>query len=264
MCLIVFAYDMHPDYRLVLAANRDEFFTRPTASAQWWPDAEILAGRDLQGGGSWLGVDRQGRLAAVTNVRNPRDILPGRRSRGEMVPGFLSRAQSGPEFVATLDTDAYPGFNLILFDGSILTWHSNRAVAPRSLPPGLYALSNAALDTPWPKVRRAKKLLAAVLAGGEIEIAELFALLADTQRPAADELPETGVGLAWEQLLAPIFIRGEDYGTRCSTVVLQLKNGETSFSERNFEAGREAIFEERFTTVASPASALSARAFTDN
>lgn len=252
MCLIVFAYDLHADYRLVLAANRDEFFTRPTAPAYWWPEEGILAGRDLQGGGSWLGLDRQGRMAAVTNVRNPRDIRPGGRSRGEMVPHFLAQSRSGPEFATALDAAAYPGFNLLLCDDSDLTWHSNRAVTPRLLRPGVYALSNAALDTPWPKVLRAKKLLTPLLTEAKLEPAALLALLADTRQPDDAELPDTGVGREWERLLAPIFIRGMEYGTRCSTVLLQHRNGEVSFTERTYEHARGVYSDVRFTYATTP------------
>lgn len=238
MCLIVFAYEIHAHYRLVLAANRDEFFTRPTRPLHWWEQPKILAGRDLQGGGSWLGLDRTGRLAAVTNVRNPRDILPGRRSRGELVPAFLSQPETGPEFVAGLDSAAYPGYNLLLFDRSGLTWHSNRSTPQLTLRPGLYALSNAALDTPWPKVERAKALLAELLASrAPLTPAALLDLLADRSQPADAELPDTGVGPAWERLLAPLFIHGSDYGTRCSTALLYGHDGRIQVVERSHDQG---------------------------
>lgn len=238
MCLIVFAYEVHPRYRLVLAANRDEFFVRPTQPLHWWKYPNILAGRDLQGGGSWLGLDRAGRLAAVTNVRNPRDILPGRRSRGELVPAFLSQPQPGAEFATSLDASAYPGYNLLLLDRTGLTWHSNRADSPRPLSPGLYALSNAALDTPWPKVERAKALLATLLAGSAaLDLTPLLQILADRRQPADEELPDTGVGRTWERLLAPLFICGSDYGTRCSTALLYGHDGRIQLVERSHDQG---------------------------
>jgi uncharacterized protein with NRDE domain len=264
MCLIVFAYDMHPDYRLVLAANRDEFTSRPTASARWWQEPEILAGRDLSMGGSWLGLDRCGRMAAVTNVRNPRESHPGTRSRGEMVPAFLAQPRSGPAFATTLDADAYPGYNLLLYDASVLTWHSNRALPPRLLPPGLYALSNAALDTPWPKALRAKKLLAPLLSGRGLGPGALFTLLADTRQPDDADLPDTGIGLDWERLLAPIFIRGEVYGTRSSTVVLQRRNGAVSFFERTFSPGAGGFFEVTYNIAAGSVAGPYVAALPDN
>lgn len=252
MCLIVFAYDLDPDYRLVLAANRDEFFTRPAAQAHWWREPEILAGRDLQGGGSWLGLDRSGRLAAVTNVRNPTDIISGRRSRGELVPEFLRQSLGASDFAVNHDNGSYAGYNLLLFDGHGAHWSSNRAAPARQLTAGLYALSNAALDTPWPKVRRAKQLLAALVAGGKIEAEGLFALLADIQRPDDAELPDTGVSRDWERLLAPIFIQGEEYGTRSSSVLLQRRNGEVSFTERTIESRDGGFADGHFTFTATP------------
>lgn len=264
MCLIVFAYDLAPDYRLVLAANRDEFFTRPAAQAHWWRKPEILAGRDLQGGGSWLGLDRSGRLAAVTNVRNPTDIVPGRRSRGELVSEFLRQSLGASDFAVNHDNGSYAGYNLLLFDGHGAHWSSNRAAPARQLTAGLYALSNAALDTPWPKVRRAKQLLAALVAGGKIEAEGLFALLSDIQRPDDAELPDTGVSRDWERLLAPIFIRGAEYGTRCSSVLLQHRNDDVTFIERTFDRSSEGFVEVRFTFAASPYSGPSAAASTDN
>lgn len=246
MCLIVFAYRIHPRYRLILAANRDEFYTRPAAPADWWESPAILAGRDLLQGGSWLGLDRRGRLAAVTNVRNPADILPGRRSRGELVPAFLAGTASAGDFAAGLDGTVYPGFNLLLDDGQELVWSSNRAVAPRRLPPGLYALSNAALDTPWPKVLRAKQLLAARLADATLAPEALLQLLADDRQPDDDQLPDTGVGRARERALAPIRIRTPDYGSRTATVVLAGRDGTVEFVER---------------TLATPASPEGQRTF---
>lgn len=246
MCLIVFAYDYHPRYRLILAANRDEFYARPTEPAHWWRQPEILAGRDLQGGGSWLGIDRRGRLAAVTNVRNPADLLPGRRSRGELVPAFFAQARPAADFAAAVAGQDYPGYNLLLVDGSGAHWSSNRAAPAPGLAPGEYALSNAALDTPWPKVRRVKELFRAALAAGPLDVEGLFALLADTWQPDAAELPDTGVGRDWERSLAPICIRTPTYGSRTSTLVLMERDGTTRLIER---------------TLATPATATATRTF---
>jgi len=264
MCLIVFAYDMHPDYRLILAANRDEFFDRPATPAHWWDEPAILAGRDLQRGGSWLGLDRRGRLAAVTNVRNPQDILPDRHSRGELVPGFLRHRRAAADFVSSLDNAGYAGYNLLLADGHGVHWSSNRLSPAKLLPPGLYALSNAALDTPWPKVRRAKLLLANHLAERAIDPAALFALLADGQRPDDAALPDTGVGRDWERQLAPIFIQGAEYGTRCSSVLLQHRKGQVTFIERTFDQRHGGVAEVRFTYAVTPFSGPSVAASADN
>lgn len=246
MCLIVFAYEIHPRYRLLLAANRDEFYARPSEPIHWWQQPEILAGRDLQGGGSWLGIDRRGRVAALTNVRNPADIRPGRRSRGELVPAFLGQPDSARHFAAGLNGNSYPGFNLLLYDGSGISWLSNRAASAPPLAPGLYALSNAALDTPWPKILRAKRLLADLLESPEVAPDSLMQLLADTWQPEESELPDTGVGRAWERALAPICIHAPDYGSRASTVILIDRAGCVNLVER---------------TLTTPVTTLATRSF---
>ncbi len=241
MCLIVFAIDRHPGNALVLAANRDEFFQRPTAAAAFWSDSpELLAGRDLQGGGTWLGVTRGGRWAAVTNVREPGAPASGERSRGLLVRDYL-RGRSDPEtFLARLvaERERYPGFNLLLGGWGGVWYYSNRGAQPCRLGPGLYGLSNARLDTPWPKVSGARAGLERLLQeGGDLAAASLFRLLADETRPPDADLPATGVSLEWERTLASRFIRSEDYGTRCSTILRLERDGHIDFRERSFAAG---------------------------
>lgn len=241
MCLILLAYDTHPRYHLVLAANRDEFYERPTAPATWWDDAPgVLAGRDLRGGGTWLGVTRGGRIAAVTNVREPlwqREAAP---SRGHLVSGFLRGDQSPAEYLDDLRPRAgeYNGFNLLLGAGEGPWWYSNRAARPRRIEPGLHGLSNHRLDTPWPKVERGKQSLSELLDATEVSVPEsVFRVLADSE-PAADaELPDTGVGVEWERVLSPPFIRGAGYGTRSSTVLFMGREGDVTFVERTFLPG---------------------------
>lgn len=220
MCLIALAWQAHPDYPLVVAANRDEFHQRPAAPARFWPEAPaVLAGRDLAAGGTWLGITRQGRFAALTNVREP-DRAPGTRSRGLLVSAFLQgrdRPEAYAGAVAAAGAD-YSGFNLLVGDADSLWWVSNRAPAPLPVAPGVHALSNHLLDTPWPKVRRARDGLARTLDAPAVDA--LFALLADDRAAPDDELPDTGVGLAMERLLSPPFIRSAGYGTRCSSVLL--------------------------------------------
>ncbi|KIH77786.1 Uncharacterized conserved protein, contains NRDE domain [Geoalkalibacter ferrihydriticus] len=243
MCLIVLAIDSRPDLPLILAANRDEFYRRPTAAAEFWDDdPQILAGRDLQAGGTWLGVTRAGRWAAVTNVRNPQDMKPGRRSRGRLVRDFLRGTLAPGCFLRKLAPEAasFPGFNLLLGSAAQAWYFSNRnSCAPRRLEEGIYGLSNARLDTPWPKVRGARADLEALLAAQRPPAAvDLFALLADERRPADHELPDTGVGLDWERTLGSRFIRSADYGTRCSTLLRLDRDGFLDFRERSFNAGR--------------------------
>lgn len=237
MCLIACAYRCHPDYPLILAGNRDEFHGRPTADAAPWPDApQVVGGRDLEAGGSWLALSGRGRLAAVTNVRRMAQPLPGAPSRGALVADFVrGEARAANAAVALLDrAPAYAGFNLLLWDGDTLEYVSNRPT-PRhtTLPPGVYGLSNDALDTPWPKLLRLRAAMQAV-ADGARHIDTLFTALADP-RPAADaEMPNTGVGAPMERLLSSPFIRDARYGTRASTVVTVPAHGAARLVERRF------------------------------
>lgn len=238
MCLILFAYKAHPSYSLILAANRDEFYQRPSAVADFWEDAPlVLAGRDLQEGGTWLGIDRAGRFAAITNYRDPASLKNNAPSRGVLVRSYLCGNQSPDAYLEKISRQAqlYNGFNLIAGDRHELYAYSNRG-AKQKLKPGIYGLSNHLLNTPWPKVTRGKKMLTAALAvkGAELESA-LFALLLDRKIPADDKLPDTGIGLEWERLLSSIFIASPVYGTRSSTILLIGKNGRVRFAEKVYD-----------------------------
>ncbi|MBR9909477.1 MAG: NRDE family protein [Gammaproteobacteria bacterium] len=242
MCLIILAWQAHPDYPLIVAANRDEFYARPTRSAHFWPDhPQILAGRDLQAGGTWLGVNRAGHLAAVTNVRNPADNLPRPRSRGELPSEFLRGDGDIDRALQDIGArhDQYNGFNLLLANRTQLAYTSNRGTTASALDAGVYGLSNATLDTPWPKVRTAKNEMLDILTRDWQELsarqADLFQLLADERHAAAEELPDTGVGLEQERQLSPRFISSNEYGTRASTVVIVHRSGRLHFSEREFK-----------------------------
>jgi len=240
MCLLVFALRAHSYYDLVLAANRDEYYDRPTVPASWWPGApHLLSGRDLKGGGTWLGITRGGRLGAVTNYRDPKSFKIGARSRGLVVTEFLLGSLDPETYLERLKTRAgrYNGFNLLIGVRDRLFWYSNVKGDYLELEPGIYGLSNSLLDTPWPKVVRAKQLLSALLADlGEIPEQKLFEILGDRSVPQDRDLPDTGVGLEWERTLSPIFIRSPGYGTRCSTVILIDRRGRTTFVEKTFEA----------------------------
>jgi uncharacterized protein with NRDE domain len=251
MCLVLIALDSHPEYSLIVAANRDEFYDRPTAPAGFWADApSVLAGRDLKAGGTWLGIDRKGRIAAVTNYRQGERERPADRSRGRLVSDFLTGEVGAREHIERVKGEAglYNGFNLIAGDAGGLFYYSNREGQVRSLAPAVYGLSNHLLDTPWPKVAATKSAFGAVLKGGASELtAELFALLSDRSRAADDLLPSTGIGRDWERLLSSAFIATDQYGTRCSTVVLVGRDGRIVFVERNFGRrggpGEEARYE---------------------
>ena len=238
MCVLFVAWHQSPEFPLIVAANRDEFHTRPTAPLQWWEDEpDVAAGRDLLAGGTWLGVTRGGRFAAVTNVRDPQ-ASEGRRSRGLLVRDALLDGQDVAQALDRLagDSDPYAPFNLLAGDGAGMYYLNNlEQRMPQPLPPDVYALSNARLNTPWPKVIRGRRAFVEKVAAGADQEA-LLAMLHDPV-PAPDaELPDTGVGVEFERLLSPVFIRGEQYGTRCSTVVRMAADGSGDMVERRFDA----------------------------
>ena len=237
MCVIFFAYRVHPRYPLVLLANRDEFYERPTAPAAAWDDApEVFAGRDLVHGGTWLGVTKAGRFAAVTNYRDPQ-APRGRLSRGALVGDFL-RASTPPEdYLAAVRSraDDYSGFNLLVGEiaaaGSRLAYYSNRQDEIITLAPGIYGLSNHLLDTPWPKVEKGKRALRSLLAADAPDKERLFAILADRTLARDEDLPETGIGYEREKLLSSIFIETPVYGTRSSSLVTVDENLQIKLEE---------------------------------
>ncbi len=242
MCLIFFSWRQHPTYPLVVAANRDEFYGRPTASADYWEDAPgLLAGRDLEGGGTWLGVSRGGRFAALTNYRSGGSPIADAPTRGRLVSDFLVSDSSPGDYLASLANKAraYNGFNLLVGDGESLHWFSNRGGEPLKLDSGIYAVSNELLDTPWPKVVRGKKIFEELLEETPVDPSAIFELLADGRRAEDTALPDTGIGLARERTLSPIFIRSGDYGTRSSTVLLTTTDGNVAFHERSHTPGSD-------------------------
>lgn len=239
MCLAVVAIGMHPRYVLVAAANRDEFHARPTAAARWWDDATppILAGRDLAQGGTWLGVTGAGRFAFVTNVREPARHDPAAPSRGALVPALLRETRpiaSAMADVVARGADCN-GFNLLGVEGLRASFGSNRGAASRPLGPGVYGVSNAGLDTPWPKLVRVKASLAQWMARQDASIDALFDILADTTRASDETLPDTGITRERERLLSSPFIVSDGYGTRSSTIVTIDRDGVVRFVERSFD-----------------------------
>ena len=249
MCLILFACNAHPDYRLILAANRDEFYDRPSAPADFWNShPQMLAGMDLKEKGTWLGVTKEGKFAAITNYRDPASWKADAPSRGKLVSRYLTGSAGPEKYLRNVvkKADIYNGFNLLLGDGADLFVYSNRGNIQK-LSPGIYGLSNELLDAPWPKVRRGKKLLKKALAqkGTELEEA-LFELLSDRAAPPDRNLPDTGIGLEWERLLSTMFIKSPVYGTRSSTLLFIGKNRRVKLIEKIYNGEEEPWLVSRF------------------
>lgn len=245
MCLVALAWKVHPRWRLLLAGNRDEFHARPTAAlAHWEASPHVLAGRDLQSGGTWAGADAGGRVAVVTNVRDPAIRIPGAPSRGQLAAGFL-QSPDGATHRATgvlVAAEAFAPFNLLLADAADCEYVSNYPTPRRiTLAPGLHGLSNGDLDEAWPKTMALKERLAAWVSAERDEVDTLWSALADETPAPDDRLPDTGVGIDVERRLSPAFIRGERYGTRASTLIAIDHAGHGWISERRF--GPDGVFE---------------------
>jgi uncharacterized protein with NRDE domain len=240
MCLLVFAWKAHPRYRLVMAANRDEFHDRPAAALGAWQDEPgILAGRDLRSGGTWMGAARPGRYAVVTNFRELEQPAAGAPSRGALVRGFLAGTDAPAEYCSGLSRTAadYAGFNLLAGDIETLHYYSNRnGQSSRLLEAGVFGLSNHWLDSPWPKLLRSRARLAGLIAADRLAPDSLFDLLADREPADLDEMPDTGLPPDWERALSSPFVVHDRYGTRCSTVLLIEHGGHASLLERRFDA----------------------------
>lgn len=237
MCLIAWNWQPDSQQPLLLIANRDEFYARPTAPLDWWQDAPILAGRDLQAGGTWLGVSRNGRLAALTNHRDPANVRADAPSRGELVSGFLQSDTSAEDYLSTLAERAadYNPFNLLVFDGARLMGLESRHAKVITLQPGIGAVSNADFLTPWPKLARLSGGLQTLLAQAHPSDAKLLALL-HHPTPALDaDLPATGIPIELERALSAAFVALPDYGTRASSVV-RFEARHISFLEQSFDA----------------------------
>ncbi|MGE6335207.1 NRDE family protein [Stenotrophomonas sp. NPDC077659] len=254
MCLLALGWLRHPHWRLVMAGNRDEFHARPTAAlASWQDEPSIIGGRDLRSGGSWAGIGPAGRMAVVTNVRDPLAAQAG-PSRGALVADFLRGRDPAAVHMDRLAgiAAAYAPFNLLLADSDSLEYLGNHPAERQALGPGVHGMSNGALDAAWPKTRRLMAALSRwldhegvrALSHSETDptpdLAPLWNALADEHRPADSDLPDTGIGLERERWLSPAFIRGDDYGTRASTVLLIGQDGHGQMHERRF--GAQGVF----------------------
>lgn len=249
MCLITFAWKTHPEYKLILAANRDEFYGRPTRSAQPWADEgfkDIIAGKDMKAGGTWFGVHKNGRWAAVTNFRDLNNLKVNPPSRGDLVMNYLKDDIDPKDYLFLLKETAkeYNGFNLLLGDPENMYSFNNVNEAIIQVEPGIHGLSNAFMNSKWTKVKIAKAEMNRIVTDNDVTKDALFHLL-QNKTPARDhELPETGLSIEKERMVSPIFITSEDYGTRCSTLLCIGQKGNVEFTERTFKTGTNQIQEE--------------------
>ena len=248
MCLVVLAFNANVDAPLVVAANRDEFHARPTQDAGWWPDQpDVVAGRDLQAGGTWLGAHRSGRFATITNYRDAATSRGRLRSRGHLVTEFLQGEQSPVEYLSTIAPEDYAGFNLLVANRSQLAYLSNRGGGLKELPAGIYGLSNATLDTPWEKIERSKSLLGTLLEQGRANETHLLQLLGDMEKGPVDEVRSGRLPFSIAHAITAPFIVTPEYGTRCSTIVRVDHAGIWHFLERRFDSGGNTVGESQFS-----------------
>ena len=247
MCLILFGYKISSKYPLILAANRDEFYQRPTAHMHFWEDKpSILAGKDLQQGGTWFGVNQKGIFAGLTNYRNPAAIKQNAPSRGEIIIDFLESGKSIETHFKPFKKKAasYNGFNLIFGNKDNLFWFSNLKNTIKKITPGIHGLSNRFLNTPWPKVESGKKALQKIISE-TITSESLFSILTDQSVPDDSLLPHTGMGLEWERILSPLFIQSDIYGTRSSIVMLMNQNGNIKITERSYHPENKLLYKDQ-------------------
>ena len=250
MCILFLAVQQHPEYPLVIAANRDEFFDRETRVSSFWADQEnMLAGRDMRAGGTWMGVTRNGRIAALTNIRDPQRIDPDAQSRGKLVTDFLISDVDDSEYTTQLKETktAFNGYNLLFGEWHSLRVYNNHLDRVDTLEKGFHGLSNAFINSPWPKINRGVNNLQQCIKDSQTLSTEtLFALLQDTTQAAPELLPDTGVPMEWEQRLSSIFIPGQDYGTRCSTLLFINKDKQVEWHERTYNNQGETTDQQSF------------------
>lgn len=247
MCLITFSYKQHPRYPLIFAANRDEKYDRPTRKARFWDNhPDILAGKDLQAGGTWMGITKSGDWGAITNYRNPSIKRDNPPSRGHLVLDYLKNDDQPEHYLRELSktADRYMGFNLLVGSLDRLGYYSNQQHNLKLLDSGLYGLSNHLLDTPWPKVQRAKRKLSQLIRNESVSEEALFNLLSDNREAPDEDLPDTGIPKEIERKVSPIFIASDNYGTRCSSVLLIDTKGNVTFTERRFKPGTMKVMDE--------------------
>lgn len=257
MCLISFAYKVHPEYPLILIANRDEFYNRPTREVQFWTEEgfpDILAGKDLKDDGTWLGTHKYGKWAALTNYRNINHLKVNAPSRGNLVLDFLKTDYSAESYLSDIRKNAaqYNDFNLLLFDGVELMHYSNVTDEINSITKGIHGLSNALLDTPWSKVKKITNDLEAMIQKNNLKKEDLFSILQNEDKAKKEDLPSTGLPLDLEVAMSSIFIHTPFYGTRCSSIIFIDKKGIMQFTEQRYSNNKEVLSKVEFEYCAHP------------
>ncbi len=250
MCLLLISYKTNPEYPFVAAANRDEFYHRPAEKAGFWKDyPDLLAGKDIEAGGTWLGLTKSGRFAAITNYRDMRTIKENAPTRGLLTLNFLISQVPASEYGKSLTAkaDQYNGYNLIFSDNENLFYFSNKTKKLNKLPSGVYGLSNHLLDTPWPKVVKSKEAFINEVSKDKISEDALFKILSDEQQAPDAELPDTGLSRELERAISPVFIKSERYGTRSSTIILVNSVNKATFIEKSLDTVSGVWFETRFS-----------------
>jgi uncharacterized protein with NRDE domain len=238
MCLIFLSVNQHPTYSLIVAANRDEFYERKTAPADFWKDhPHVLGGRDLEAGGTWMAMTKSGKISMITNYRDLKNLKSKAPSRGQLVSDYLFEDVSPADYLKRIEPDKekYNGFNLIVGSANELWYLSNYKPGVEKISNGVHGLSNALLDTPWPKVVTGKKKFESLLMEKILQPDVLFDMLMDEHIASDNQLPDTGVGLERERQLSAMFIKSPGYGSRCSTIVLIDKNNHVLFTERVYD-----------------------------
>lgn len=249
MCLIVFGYKSHPAYKLILAANRDEFYGRPTRKAQFWSEEqspELLAGKDLEAGGTWMGINKNGLWGALTNYRDPSWLRENPPSRGALVLDYLKQKAKASDYLKSLLPNAalFNGYNLLLGDINGVFHYSNVTDAITELEAGIHGVSNALMNTSWPKLDQAKKELSEVIQHNDIDLERLFEILKNEHKPPENLLPDTGIPKEWEKAVSSVFIKTDNYGTRCSTLLLIDHENKATFIERRYDPATSSVIEE--------------------
>ncbi len=240
MCLIFLSYKQHKDYPLIILANRDEFYNRPTLAANYWAEnPTILAGKDLEGGGAWMGVTKNGYLALLTNYRDVANIKSNAPTRGKLVSNYLAGEFNPKEYLLALSKSGenYNGYNLIVGSFNDPWYYSNYGTKIAQLGTGLYGLSNALLDSKWPKIESGKAALAPLLTTPKLDKEALFNVMTNQQKAEDNSLPHTGLSIEKERAISSRFINIKGYGTRCTTLIIMDKNGNLEFTERQYVNG---------------------------